>query len=319
MNEIKLWRFIESNISKGNKIVLLIVADATNASPGRTGFKMAISSNNTSFGTIGGGIMEYNIIEEINESFSSGFEFNAIRKLHHNTSAMGDKSGLMCGGIQTILLKSIGKSYLEIVNNILTTLDNNAGGLLSISHELFKFNSEGKNYNDVTFSIENDSSWLYEENIGNPNTAYIVGGGHVGLAVSRIMQTLNYRVVVFDNRSGIQTIKENIFADKIINTEFSNINQYIKEGSKSYVIVVTPNHDGDKDALQSVLKLDLKYIGSMGSAKKISSIFNQLKKDGFTERELKKIHTPIGLEIEAETPEEIAISIAAEIILEKNS
>lgn len=71
---------------------------------------------------------------------------------------------------------------------------------------------------------------------------------------------------------------------------------------------------GDKDALASVINLDLKYIGMMGSARKIKTVFNNLAKDGVDKKQLEKVHSPIGLEIEAETPEEIAVSIAAEII-----
>lgn len=71
---------------------------------------------------------------------------------------------------------------------------------------------------------------------------------------------------------------------------------------------------GDKDALGSLINLDLKYIGMMGSARKIKTVFNNLVKDGVDKTLFDKVHTPIGLEIEAETPEEIAVSIVAEII-----
>jgi xanthine dehydrogenase accessory factor len=319
MKELKMWQYISNQILLGNKIVLLIVANASNASPGRTGFKMVVSSNKTTFGTIGGGIMEYDIINEINNSFVNNIEFNCIRKLHHSKLASGEKSGLICGGIQTIIFKSIDKSSLNTITDILQNIENNESGLLSISSSSFQFFSKKQNDNDIVFSVDNNSVWLFEENIGNPKTVYIVGGGHVGLAVSRIMRTLDFNVVVFDSRNSVQTLEENTFTNKIITTDYKNIAQYIKEGAKSYVVVVTPNHDGDRDALQSVLRLDLKYIGSMGSKKKIISIFNQLKSAGFTEKELERIKTPIGLEIEAESPEEIAISIAAEIILIKNS
>jgi len=191
-------------------------------------------------------------------------------------------------------------------------------GILSITKSSFLFTPHQMSNNEISIKIKSESNWKFEENIGISNTVYIVGGGHVGLAVSRIMSTLNFYVVVFDHRKDVQTMDENSFANKKIITSYDKINEYIIEGNKSYVVVVTPSHDGDKDALKSAIYLNLKYIGSMGSKKKVDSIFSQLRSDGIHNNLLEKIYTPIGLEIEAESPEEIAISIAAEIIKIKN-
>ncbi len=317
MTELKLWKYISEKNSLDKKVTLLIVANASNASPGRTGFKMAIANDGTSIGTIGGGIMEFNLISEVRNSFTNNNNLNFVRKLHHSNLASGDKSGLICGGVQTMIFRTLSSTNLESVNNIIESIEKIKNGILSISETSFSFLPDKKNADDIVLSLS-DNSWNFEENIGIPNIVYIIGGGHVGLAVSRIMATLNFYVVIFDHRKNVQTMDENIFAHKKINTSYGKISDYIIEGNKSYVVIVTPSHDGDKDALASVLNLDLKYIGSMGSSKKIKSIFNQLRLEGFSEKDLEKIHTPIGLEIEAESPEEIAISIAAEIIKIKN-
>lgn len=318
MKELKLWEYISNKISSNNNILLLIVANASNASPGRTGFKMAIADDGTSIGTIGGGIMEFDIVTEIRTSFLNNEKINCVRKLHHSKLASGEKSGLICGGVQTVLFKSLTIDNIDVVQNIITSLAKMESGLLSITEESLLFMPQQSKSSHLHLSKEQDESWIFEENIGIQNTVYIVGGGHVGLAVSRIMSTLDFYVVVFDHRKDVQTIKENKFANKIITTPFDQIGKHIVEGQNTYVVVVTPSHDGDKDALNAVLNLDLKYIGSMGSSKKIKSIFNQLREDGFSTQDLEEIHTPIGIEIEAETPEEIAISIAAEIIKVKN-
>ncbi len=318
MKELKLWKYISNKISSDKKIVLLIVANASNASPGRTGFKMAIADDGTSIGTIGGGIMEFDIFAEIKKSFLNKENFSFVRKLHHSNLANGDKSGLICGGVQTIVFKSLSKENIGIIKRIETNLGIEKSGLLLITEHSLSFVPQETNSTDISLKYDKNNNWIFEENIGIPNTVYIIGGGHVGLAVSRVMSTLDFHVVIFDHRKNVQTMDENIFANKKVIISYNKISDHIIEGNKSYVVVVTPSHDGDKDALKSVLNMKLKYIGSMGSAKKIKSIFNQLKNEGFSDTHLDKINTPIGLEIEAESPEEIAISIAAEIINIKN-
>ena len=318
MKELKLWKYILDKVSSDKKIVLLIVANASNASPGRTGFKMAIADDGTSIGTIGGGIMEFDIFTEIKKSFSDNENLSFVRKLHHSNFTSGDKSGLICGGVQTIVFKSLSKNDIGIIKDIEINLEIAKSGLLLITEHSLSFVPQGINSTDISLSYDKNNNWIFEENIGIPNTVYIIGGGHVGLAVSRVMSALDFHVVIFDHRKDVQTMDENIFAHKKVITSYNKISEQINEGNKSYVVVVTPSHDGDKDALQSVLNMKLKYIGSMGSAKKIKSIFNQLRNEGFSETDLEKIHTPIGLKIAAESPEEIAISIAAEIINIKN-
>jgi len=317
MNDIKFWKYIENKLMENHSIILLIVVNSSKSSPGRAGFKMAISDDKTIMGTIGGGIMEFDIINEVNKLLDKNELVGFFRKLVHSKTGDGDKSGLICGGIQTIVFKSLLKSDLPIIKSILQSIKLQTSGLLQIDEHHFTFSPELSIEEDLLFSSTNES-WIFKENIGIPNRVYIVGGGHVGLAVSRIMATLNFFVTVFDNRSSVSTILENKFADKIIITDYNRINEHIIEGEKSFVVIVTPNHNSDKDALESVLKLNLKYIGSMGSAKKIKSIFAKLKENGFLYTDLEKIHTPIGLAIKAETPEEIAISIASEIIKVKN-
>jgi len=319
MKEKKIWKYISDKILSDQKVVLLIVANSSNSSPGRTGFKMAISDDGTSIGTIGGGIMEFDIISEIKESFAKNRYFNSVRKLHHSNLARGEKSGLICGGVQTIIFKSLSKTNIDVINNIVEASNEMVNGVLTISESSFLFTPEKINHQDISMKIESDSNWKFEENIGTQNTVYIVGGGHVGLAVSRIMSTLDFHVVVFDHRKEVHTMNENCYANQKIITSYDKINDYIVEGDKAYVVIVTPSHDGDKTAVQIAIKLNLKYIGMMGSKKKVDSIFSQLRNSGIAESLIKKINTPIGIEIEAESPEEIAISIAAEIIKRKNN
>lgn len=318
MKELDLWIFIYNKINRNIKVNLLIVADSSLSSPGKSGFKMAVSEDVETYGSIGGGIMEFDILNEIRGTLSQPEPVNFIRKLHHSKTKDGHSSGLICGGTQTLIVRTLTIDERDTVKKIIDNLEEQINGILIINASEFDYVPMKENSEDITLSFENEINWQYEENIGLLNTIYVIGGGHVGLAVSRAMATLDFYVVTFDQREDIITMKENIFANKKVITKYEDVQGYIRESKKSYAVIVTPNHDGDKEALKSIIGLNLKYIGMMGSSKKSQSIFNHLEDEGIDKKLFNKVHTPIGLEIGAESPEEIAISIAAEIIKIKN-
>ena len=313
MNEIDFWNYLLETVENKIKAVLMIVAQAVDSSPGREGFKMIVREDGKLMGTIGGGIMERNMVDYARELLSQN-KSTAIRRLHHSLHTCADKSGMICGGYQTILFKAVSGSEKDITRRILENLHNNKNGLLSVSPESIGFNEDEDQKENFIFNYTNDEVWGYKESIGRRDTAYIIGGGHVGLAVSQIMNFIGFHVVVMDHRPEIFQNTANVFADEKIVTSYDKIASFIKEGKYSYVIIVTPQHSGDKDALKAVLNMNLKYLGMMGSRKKIKTLFEEIVAEGFDREKLACVHSPIGLEIEAETPQEIAISIAAEII-----
>ena len=317
MNEAILWKFILKTINSDKKIVLLIVADSSNSSPGRQGFKMTITEDAEQLGTIGGGIMEKDMIE-YSLDLLFGNETNLIKKLHHTDKTKFEKSGLICGGFQTIIFSVFDKSHIPIIENILSSLNKKVNGKLTVTPGKIEFLQSEENL-PTTFHYNSNEDWQYTETIGLPLIAYIAGGGHVGLAVSQVMKSLGFYVVVFDHREKVFTIEQNKFADDIVICKYEEIGNKIVESERSYIIIVTPMHSGDKDALKSVICKNVKYIGMMGSKRKIKSIFDALLEDGVDDELFNKVHTPIGIEIEAESPEEIAVSIAAEIIKVKNN
>jgi xanthine dehydrogenase accessory factor len=316
MNELMLWEFILKNISSSKKVVLLVVAESSDSSPGRQGFKMVITEDAGQFGTIGGGIMEKDMVEYA-LALLFGNESKSIKKLHHSDKTNFEKSGLICGGYQTIIFSVIDKSQTTLVENILSSINEKRNNQLLITPQKIEYSS-AESMLPISFTYKSDEDWEYRENIGLPLIAYIAGGGHVGLAVSRIMKSLGFYVVVFDHREDVFTIEQNSFADEIIITKYEDIGNRIIESERSYIIIVTPMHAGDKETLKSVIDKKVKYIGMMGSKRKIKNIFDTLLADGIDGELLQRVYTPIGIEIEAETPEEIAISIAAEIIKVKN-
>ena len=317
MNEVLLWKFILKTISSNKKAVLLVVAESSNSSPGRQGFKMAVNEDVEMIGTIGGGIMEKDMIEYALDLLLEK-KSKKIKRLQHTDKTNFEKSGLICGGYQTIVFSVIDKTQTTLIESILSAITKKQNNELTIKPQRIEYSAADSTM-PVSFTYNSDEDWNYTESIGLPLISYIAGAGHVGLAVSRVMKSLGFYVVVIDHREDIYTIKQNQFADEIIICNYDEIGSKIIEGERSYIIIVTPMHAGDKDTLKSVIDKNVKYIGMMGSKRKIKTIFDALIQDGINEELFKKVHTPIGIEIEAETPEEIAISIAAEIIKVKNN
>ena len=314
MKELELWTFVRSKLEKNIPVMLLTVADSFKSSPGRAGFKLAFARDESLIGTIGGGIMEHDMLVLAGENLNDNKEKTFLKILHHNPKSPKDKSGLICGGTQAIIFSKILQRHKNKVEKQLQNTKERKKTLMVLSPGGLDFDDTRWNVNRHSFFYKSDEDWCYEENSGEPDTVYIIGGGHVGLAVSRVMATLDFYVITFDKRKDVFTMKNNMYAHKKIITEYEKVGDFVEEGKNSYVVVVTSEFSTDKAAIKSVINKKVKYLGLMGSTSKIHKIFSELKDEGADPKLLEKIHTPIGLEIKAESPEEIGISIAAEII-----
>ncbi len=319
MHDLRLWEFIRSSIESESPVILMTVLNSTGGSPGKAGFKMAVSDKSGLLGTIGGGIMEYDLVEKAKEYLKKKERVRLFQKLYHNRNAKNNQSGLICAGTETIFICSLNSDDLENINFIINAFNDKKSALLKLSPEGVSFIKEKRNGLHIKFEILSEDEWSYEENIGVQNTVYVIGCGHVGLAVSKIMSQLDFYVITFDDRPDVITVKRNNFSHRLIIKNFNEIGNDISEGDYSYVVIVTTAYPSDKKALLQVIDKKVKYIGLMGSAAKIKKIFDEAKAEGVTEEKLRLVHSPIGEKINSNTPEEIAISIAAEIIRIKNT
>jgi len=160
---------------------------------------------------------------------------------------------------------------------------------------------------------------VFVEPIMPPAALYIFGGGHVSLPVSRIGKCLGFKVVVIDDREEYVNPERFPEAEIILVEDFSDVLSKLKLAKSSYMLIITRNHQTDELVLEQVLKTQPRYVGLMGSQNKIKTIFAHLVAKGISQEQLDKVYTPIGLDIHAQTPEEIAISILAEIIKVRRS
>ncbi len=310
------WQHILNKLKDNQKVYVLTVIENFGSSPGRKGFKMMVAEDDFIFGSIGGGVMEFSLVEEAQKLLSEEDLPTFIKKQIHKGS-IKDGSGMICSGEQTVAFHCLDSKYISIIESIISCIKKGKKGTLSLTSNSFSFSNEILE-NQFEYQINSNKNWFFNEHVGFKETLYIVGGGHVGVAVSEIFIKLGFYVVVFDNRENLNTLENNNFAHQKLVIDYNNIDKHIPQGSSSYIAIMTNKYTEDKIALSKLIKNDYQFIGVLGSKAKLQIMWEVLLKEGFTQDELDTIHAPIGLSIKSETPEEIAVSIAAQIIQIKN-
>ena len=308
----EIWRFIHTNLSRGLGVQLLTVVHSEGSAPGRQGFQMAVTLEGCC-GTVGGGIMEFRLIERARSFLKNGNSPELFRQIHNRNAPVELQSGMICAGEQRIAFCPLSEGDSAAVSEMLS----GKRGVWRISPEGLSFQAVEKCV-DRRFVFESDGNWSYEEPAGCPETVYVAGCGHVGLAICRALAPLDFRVVAFDDREDAGTVRDNVFADEIFIRPYGEIGSLIREGARSYVVIVTSGFPSDVEALEGVIDKDLKYVGLMGSRAKLREIFRSLEERGVDRSLFERVRAPIGIGIANRTPGEIGVSVAAEIIQVKN-
>jgi xanthine dehydrogenase accessory factor len=310
-----VWKFIADKLAAAQTLMLLYVLDSEGSSPGRSGFKMAVADDGTIYGTIGGGIMEHKLVEKAKAMLQNNEMEILLMRQYHDKQHTTDQSGMICLGNQLNAFIPITQADEKTIETILQegpyTIQLSPKGL-SIHESV----PADKNH---SLQFKSNEDWLYIEKINQRPVIHIVGGGHVSLALSELMCFLGFYSKVYDDRPGLNTILNNFFAnEKIIVPDYENLDEYITDCKTDYAVIMTMGYRTDKIVLQQLLKKEFYYLGMMGSEHKTETLMSELKAEGVSEEALKKIFTPVGVNIYSKTTPEIAVSIAAEIIREKN-
>ncbi len=319
MKNKNIWTKALELLSRHNEAILITIVKTDGSAPGKTGFKMMIFASGELIGTIGGGKLEFRMAKKAKQMLRDGDRSAFIRHSVHRENAEKNRSGMICSGSNTVAVISLDANQREIIEQISENICNNKPFRLCISPEGLELKKhEGKN-SDFTFIESAHGKWRYEENINIKETLYIVGGGHVGLALSRISTTLGFHVVVIDDRKDLNSMQKNRFADEQIVIDYNDVDKVVEEGDSSFAVIMTPSHKADKRVLERLVNKKLRYLGMLGSKNKKQEVYQELIQSGIEKRQLDSVYSPIGLSINSITPEEIAISIMAEIIKVKNS
>src|SRR5258706_1795034 len=317
------WILIDRCLLKKINVMLLYVVESSGSSPGRQGFYMAVAGNGEMEGSIGGGIMEHKFVETARRRLETGGgrreSDHSIKKQFHDKAAAKNQSGMICAGEQTILLYAVKEADHKPVVDIISSLEKNKNGTLILSPEGINFNDTIPQ-KDFEYSFRSEDDWLYKERIGYKNQLSIVGGGHCALAFSRLMRPMDFYIRVYDERKNLKTMVENEAAhEKHFIDDYSVLKEMIEPGDNHYVVIMTFGYRTDDVALRALQGKLFKYTGLLGSNTKIEKMFDDYRKEGINENWLQRIHAPVGIAIKSQTPEEIAVSIASEIISVKNA
>jgi xanthine dehydrogenase accessory factor len=160
---------------------------------------------------------------------------------------------------------------------------------------------------------------FFIEPVNAPSHLIIFGGGHVALPLARVASIIGFDYTIVEDRPDFATRERFPDARDLIISNSDELEDKVSFSESDYVAIVTRSHELDYLALKKVLRKSVRYLGLIASKVKKKQVFEQLAKEGFSEKIINQIHSPIGLDIAAQTPEEIAISIAAELIKVKNT
>lgn len=287
--------------------VLCIVAETSGSCPGRAGFKMIVPPDGACVGSVGGGSMEFRVITAAREMLISGENKPRIVSFDHTGNAEPDKgSGMICSGSQKIILIPSSNSRQELEGKGGMLVSENGLLLLDQSPESAGLHISGE-------------SWEYKEKLQPSLTVYIFGGGHCSLALTPVLNSLDLKVIIIDDRQHVWTMVENKAAWEKIVRSYEKADSLVPDREDALVVIMTASHTGDSLVLRQMLPKNLKYLGMMGSKATANHILAEMRSLGFSEERIRTVHTPIGIPISSQTPAEIAVSVAAEIVKVLNS
>ena len=317
------WRFVVSHLAEGRRVMLLTVVESSGSSPGRQGFKMAVAADGTLCGSIGGGIMEVKLVELAKDRLDRGVCEAMLKKQVHRKSAPQHQSGMICSGEQTVLFFGLDSQYLKTVRQVLRCLKKHQPAALTLAQaengSRFYVETADEQAPFARFEAAGPSHFSYMEKLGHRHRLYIVGGGHCALALSELLSKLDFYLCLLDDRADLNTLHQNKFVhEKHLLPTYDAVGAFIPSGPDVYVVVMTLGYRTDAQVLRQLLGKGLRYLGMLGSAAKAATLLGELAVEGYAPEALARVHAPIGLPIHSQTPMEIAVSIAAELIKIRN-
>ena len=315
------WERVHEHLGAGSRVFVACVAEHNRGSPGTAGAKLLVADSGELFGTIGGGAMEHRLVDQARALLHGDNQGAGKHTLVHREAAGGDASGLICEGSQTNVFCVLdGPRDLDSVRAILERDRNDQRGWIEIDDAGMRLVEDGSGFDAPRISLaEADGAWRYREDLLNRRRLAVIGGGHCAAALGAAMAPLGYRVHVFDTRAYVVSHdRATAVGELSIIVDFAEAGPSIPYPESTGVVVMTADYRTDVRALLGVADLPFPFLGLMGGRKKIDRIFCLLRKEGISQETIDRIHAPVGLDIGSETPEEIAISIAAQVLRERN-
>lgn len=308
-------------IERGEAVVLCTVLASSGSAPRGAGARMAAFADGSTLGTVGGGTVEALAAQEALAVLHGGQTVLRAFSLAPDQIA---SIGMVCGGNVTVCYQRLTAAELPTLYAMRAALASHANTWLFMQIEQgsvteFRVVEEAEaalrpaRYTSRAV-LEHGEPLFYAEPLSRAERVWIFGGGHVGQALVPVLAGVDFRVTVFDNREELATPEHFPAAESVIFGDYQNIFEKISFCESDYVVIMTPGHQSDFALLEQVLRHPLRYVGCIGSRQKVARTRQLLREAGISEERILSVHSPIGLSIGAQTPAEIAISIAAEMI-----
>ncbi len=331
---------INELLSAGKKAVLAMIIHRTGSVPRDVGSQCIILEDGTLVGTIGGGLLEYMVIERAKDVFLQGRSVVLPLYLTGKDVAASD---MICGGEVEVYLDPLfpeNRDTAELFRSIRRMIQSERHGTLltKIADNMSALDCKGKmllENGHITGEIDGimegaerlcrynrprlveiselDMS-VFVEPVKDDPTLFLFGAGHIATFVSPLAKMVGFRVEVIDDRSDFASSERFPDADEIHVLQFSDVFKQITVTNSSYLAIMTRGHAHDKIVLEAALHIEAAYIGMIGSKRKWTLMEQSLIEQGFSEEKIEQVHSPIGINIGDESPEEIAVSILAELI-----
>lgn len=343
----QVFRAAAEEIATGKEMVVATVVKTSGSTPQKPGAKLLVRADGSGVGTLGGGCVEGDIWFAASQLLKRGGK--AEMRDYELNEDLAAQNGLVCGGTMFFLLDPIRepqkiqvfneevlaaydggtpvavahlmkipqRSDLTVGSRLLIRENGSTSGSLgepTIDAQAVKhartLMAMGKNDYVTTES----GAEFFIEAFTTPPTLVLAGGGHVSKAISNIAETLGFRIFVVDDRQEFANSDRFPEAEQTLVSDYESAFDKLQIGANSFVVIATRGHRYDATVTAAALRSPASYVGLLGSRRKTILIFEELFKAGFTMEQIQGVRSPIGLGIAARTPEEIALSIMAEIV-----
>ncbi len=331
-------------MQKGQPVALARIIRQAGSAPRAAGTSCLVLADGTIRGTIGGGRLEYEVVTRAKQGFADRRSF-----LHHVEMTgleVAQAEQMICGGQVDVYIEYLAPTEGETAalfqqvseavrtgrRGVLVTLvaegmaDDNAGrhvflgpagqtsGAISGLALEEKESRRWLAMQEAALLEGEGRATLFIEPLEPQDVLYLFGAGHISSCLAPLAKMIGFRVLVLDDRAEFCNRERFPLADELLVAPFAEVLDRLVLTPSSYLAILTRGHVFDHAVLRAALKYDPAYIGMIGSKRKISLIFASLLAEGVTEERLQQVHAPIGLKIGAQSPEEIAICITAELI-----
>ena len=334
----KIFNALNQQLTAEKNCVFCTIIANSGSTPRGSGARMLVMEDGTTIGTIGGGEVEYRSSKIAMDALKNKRSFLQPFCL---TADQVASIGMICGGAVTVYFQYIdhdNPQARELCAQILHQLeqDEDSWLILDVSHEQewgmgLYTKKDGLRGLDglaeseiaelcVTRATQKhyDDRHYYGEPLVRSGMVYIFGGGHIAQELAPLLTHLNFRVTIFEDRPEFATRQLFPTVDQIIVGNPDHFSEKITIKESDYIVIMTRGHSHDYNIQLQAMRTPAHYLGVMGSREKLRILSEKMFKEGFTQADVDRLHSPIGTAIKAETPAEIAISVAGELILTRS-